>query len=72
MTFDNRTMGCLFRREIADRLISCRISNVMFSNLQEILQSHHFKISQKFEMKGCQWHGVKRIKFTFADREIVE
>ena len=65
-------MGCLFHREIADRLISCRISNVMFSNLQEILQSHQFVMSRKFEMKGCQWYGVKRIKSTFADREIVE
>ena len=65
-------MGSLFDTKIAEHLISCRISNVMFNNLQEILQSHHFVMSRKFEMKGCQWYGVKRIKSTFADREIVE
>ena len=40
----------------------------MFNNLQEILQSHPFLMSQKFETNSYQRHGIKRIKSIFADR----
>ena len=41
------------------------------NNLQEILQRHPFLMFPKFEMKSCQWYGVKRIKSYFADTGIV-
>ena len=42
----------------------------MFNNLQEILQSHPFLMSQKFETNSYHCHGIKRIKSIFADRGI--
>ena len=40
-------------------------------NPQEILQSHLFLMSRNFDMQGCQWYLVKRIKSTIAVQEIV-
>ena len=40
----------------------------MFDILQEILHSHPFLKSQKFKMQGCQWYGVKGIKFICLDK----
>ena len=39
----------------------------MVDGLQEILQSHPFLMSRKFETQGRQWYGVERIKYIFAD-----
>ena len=36
--------------------------------MQEILLNHPSLMSRNFEMQGCQWYVVKRIKSTFADK----
>ena len=45
------------------------ISNIALLIRQEILQSHPFLMSRKFERQGCQWYEVKRIKTIFAVKE---
>ena len=36
--------------------------------LQEIFEVILFLMSRKFETQSCQWYGVKRTKFIFADK----
>ena len=52
----------------------CGISNTMFDYPEshswfqkEVLRNHSFWLSQNFEMLGCQWFGVKRIKSIFFE-----
>ena len=66
--FDNQIMYCLFCKKLPIYKIYSRISSTIFDILQEkFLQSHPLLMSQKFETQGCQWHGVKQIKYIFTD-----
>ena len=44
----------------------------IFDILQEFLQRQPFLMSRNFETHGCQWYGVKRIKYIFVDKGIAE
>ena len=63
--FDDQTQLRLFCKKLPIYKLFCRISNAIFdNNLQSILQSHPFLMSQSFETQGWQWYGVKGIKST--------
>ena len=46
----------------------CLLLNIMFLIPEEILQSHSFLMSRKFETQNCQLYEVKQMKSIFADQ----
>ena len=63
--FCDISKGCLCK-------ISFRLSNIALLFLREMLRSYPFLMSRNFERLGCQWCGVKRIKFTYLGKKGIE
>ena len=40
----------------------------MYDILQQILQNHHFLMTQNFETQGCEWYVVKRINLSLDEK----
>ena len=67
-----RTWRCLFCKNLPSYKISWRISNVMFDILQEILESHLFLMSRKFETRVVNGTESSKLNLLTRIKRIVE
>ena len=61
--------NCFFCKNFLQiKQLDVRYSNIALLILLEVLQSHPFLMSRKFETQGCQWYKIKRTKSSFVDK----